>query len=143
MIESTEGSSIHSWVTSSVPQSCLMWTSVKTTLDARQDWWLLSVVLNPLSHLGLTQGEQQAGLAGLGKGCESGRVSLTGAGWPLLIQREAGGEHTAHNRAEKGGSLPCSLILAEERKLQGPCLCVQDDEATPNLLTGVVTVTSI
>lgn len=100
-------------------------------------------MLNLLSHLGPIQGEQQAGLAGLGKGCDSGRVSLTGAGWPLLIQREAGGEHTAHNCAEKGGSLPCSLILAEERKLQGPCLCVQDDEATPNLLTGVVTVMSM
>lgn len=74
-----------------------------------------------------------------GRGASPGGCPSLEQGGPSSFK----GKHTAHNHAEKGGSLPCSLILAEERKLQGPCLCVQDDEATPNLLTGVVTVTSM
>lgn len=57
------------------------------------------MVLKLLSHLGLIQGEQQAGLAGLaglGKGCESRRVALTGAGGPSSFQgkQEENTQHT-------------------------------------------------
>lgn len=54
------------------------------------------MVLKLLSYLGPIQDEQQAGLAGLGKGCESGRVALTGAGSPSSFKgkQEENTQHT-------------------------------------------------